>query len=103
MDPLLGCQPLAVSCFRAFAPVTSAMNEGLEQLFDKILTYSFYSLRGQFRVFFDKKRTIKHAFGRSVAWFWAHNLLNEGVLKLCSENTCCKLEKVNFRWEIFLS
>jgi hypothetical protein len=30
-------------------------------------------------------------------------ILNEDVLMLCLENTCCKLVKVNFRWEIFLS
>ncbi len=35
--------------------------------------------------------------------FKLDNLLNEGVLKLRLENTCCKLVKMNFRWEIFLS
>jgi hypothetical protein len=67
IDPILGCWPLAVSLFRAFAPVASAKNEGLEQVFDKILTCSFYSPRGQFCIFFDKKRTRKRALGRSIA------------------------------------
>ncbi len=67
IDPILGWRPLAVSRFRAFALVASANNKGLEQVFDKILICSFYSLRGQFHSFFDKKKTRKHAFGRSVA------------------------------------
>jgi hypothetical protein len=68
IDPILGCLPLTVSCFRAFAPVASAKNEGLEQVFDKILTCSyFYSPCGQFRFFFGKKKTRKYAFGRSIA------------------------------------
>jgi hypothetical protein len=46
IDPILGCRPLVVSCFRAFAPVASTKNEGLEQVFDKILTCFFYSPRG---------------------------------------------------------
>jgi hypothetical protein len=67
MDPILGCRPLAVSRFRAFAPVASAKNKGLKQVFGKILTCFFYSPHGQFCIFFNKKRTRKHAFGRSVA------------------------------------
>ncbi len=67
IDPIHGCWTLAVSHFRAFAPVASAKNEGLERVFDKILTCSFYSPRGQFCFFFDKMKTRKHAFGRSVA------------------------------------
>jgi hypothetical protein len=67
IDPILGCRPFMVSCFRAFAPVASTKNKGLEQVFDKILTCSFYSLRGQFCFFFEEKKTRKLAFGRRVA------------------------------------
>jgi hypothetical protein len=65
IDLILGFWPLVVSCFR-FAPVASAKNTGLEQVFDKILTCSFYSPRGQFCFFFDKKKQENMCF--SGAW-----------------------------------
>ena len=94
---------LLLSCFSAFAPVASNKNKGVVGNSIIFLLDPFYSPRGWFCVFFYKKRRRKRVFGRNVAWFWACNLLNEGVLKLCLENTCCKLVKMNFRWEILLS
>ncbi len=104
--PNLSCNSLGgllLSCFSVFAPVASAKIEGVMGNLIKFLLDPFYSPRGWFCVFFYKKRRRKRVFGRNVAWFWACNLLNEGVLKLCLENTCCKLVKMNFRWEICLS
>ncbi len=74
---------LAVSRFSAFAPVASAKTRDLWENLIMFFLFRFYSPRGRFHIISWQKSTRKHAFGRIVAWFWAHNLSNEGALMLC--------------------
>jgi hypothetical protein len=70
---LLALQSLVLD----FAPVASTKNEGLAGILIIILLVPFYSQRSQFLCIWTKKA---HALCRSIALFWARNLLSEGVL-----------------------